>query len=73
VNNFVEGSVVVAGSGQSGCVIQTGKDMWILLLNGDIWIGPPHTVRFPQDEADLAACPLDVDRLEKRIANLERE
>ena len=73
MNNFVEGSVVICGSAQSGTVIQTGRDVWVLVLNGDIWVGPSHQCRFPQDQSDLDAAPLNVDRLEKRITNLERE
>lgn len=73
MNNFVDGSVVICGSGQSGTVIQTGKDMWILLLNGDIWIGPTHTVRFPQDQADLDAAQLNVDRLVTRVIIHDKE
>lgn len=68
MGEFVEGSVVISGTGQSGSVIQiSGKEIWILLQNHDIWVGDSHQVRFPQDAADLAACPLNVDRIEKKI------
>lgn len=73
MNNFVDGSVIICGSGQSGCITQMGKDIWVLLLNGDIWIGPAHQCRFPQDAEDLAACPLSVDRLENRITHFDKE
>lgn len=67
MSECVLGDVLICGSGQSGTVIQICGELWILLLNGDIWIGPSNQCRFPQDEADLAACPLNVERLEKPI------
>lgn len=66
MDSFEEGSVVICGSGQSGSIVQMGKDMWVLLLNNDIWIGSSHQCRFPQDEEDLKNCPLDVERFEER-------
>ena len=66
-SSFQEGQVVICGSTQAGTI--TGKDgsnLWILLNNGDIWVGPYHQCRYPQDEADLAAAPLNVDRLESK-------
>jgi hypothetical protein len=68
-SSFHEGGVVICGSGQAGSIVEVdGSNVWILLNNGDIWVGPFHQCRYPQDEADLAACPLNVERLEsKRI------
>ncbi len=66
MNEFVEGSVIICGSGQSGSVIQICGDIWILLLNNDIWIGPSNMCRFPQYEEDLKNCPLEVERFEAR-------
>ena len=70
-SSFHEGLVLICGSGQAGSVVQIdGSNLWVLLNNGDIWVGPQHQCRTPQDEADLAACPLNVERLEvKRIIN----
>ncbi|HEY5235472.1 MAG TPA: hypothetical protein VIJ14_04780 [Rhabdochlamydiaceae bacterium] len=65
-NSFQEGSVVICGSTQSGSVVQMGKDIWVLLLNNDIWIGPAHQCRIPQDDEDLKNCPLEVERFEAR-------
>ena len=74
MNNFVEGSVVICGSSQAGSVVQlTNKDIWVLLRNGDIWIGSSHHCRFPQDQADLDTAPIDVDRLEVRPVTRIRE
>lgn len=66
---FKEGDVVICVTSQAGTLAQiTGKDVWIILRNGDIWTGPVHDVRFPQDQADLDACPVDVEREEaKRV------
>jgi hypothetical protein len=40
--------------------------VWVLLTNGDIWCGNPRDIRFPQDENDLKACVLEVDRFLNR-------
>jgi hypothetical protein len=63
------GQVVIVDSGQAGTVCEdAGGQLWVLLANLDVWVGPPSMCRIPQDEADLAACPLNVERLEsKRI------
>jgi hypothetical protein len=67
--SFKEGSVVICGTAQSGCIVdKVGDDVIVLLLNGDLWYGSVKLCRFPQDDADLAACPLDVDRFEERDA-----
>lgn len=67
MKEFVEGEVIVVGTTQAGSVVQVdGSNIWVLLNNGDIWIGPFHQCRYPQDEADLAACPIEVERFEER-------
>jgi len=66
MNEFVEGSVVIVGTGQSGCVVQLKPEVWVLLLNNDIWIGPASQCMFPQDEEHLKNCPLEVERFEVR-------
>ena len=40
------------------------NEFGVLILDehGDIWIGTKNLIRYPQDAADLAACPLNVDR-----------
>jgi preprotein translocase subunit YajC len=73
MSNFESGNVVIVNSGQAGTIVQiTGKEVWVLLANGDVWTGVSHQLIFPQDEAHLAACPLNVERLEaKRIIRSE--
>lgn len=67
MNEFIDGNVVICDTGQAGSICQiSGRDIWVLLRNGDIWIGQTNRVRFPQDQADLDAAPVDVDRLETK-------
>ncbi len=66
MNNIDEGSVVICSTTQAGTVIQAGSEVWVLLANGDIWTGPAHGLREPQDQADLDACPLEVERFVER-------
>ena len=64
---FKEGDVVIYLTGQAGTVTQiTGQDVWILLRNADIKVGFIREIRFPQDQADLDACPIDVERVEPK-------
>lgn len=65
--SFEEGSVVICSTGQAGTLTQViGGDVWVLLANKDLWVGTTTQIRYPQDRADLDACPLEVERLEKR-------
>jgi hypothetical protein len=74
MNEFVEGVVVIVGSGQAGTIVEvTGRDIWVLLRNGDVWVGPVNQCRLPQDQADLDSAPLNVERLEKRPELRERD
>ncbi len=75
MDNFVEGSVAITcDTGQSGCVIQLdGSKAYVLLKNNDLWHGLVKQLRQPQDEADLASCPLNVDRVEKPIIFRDRD
>ena len=57
-----EGSVVIVSTGQAGTITHIDTQAQVLLANGDLWHGPEHGCRFPQDQADLDACPLEVDR-----------
>jgi hypothetical protein len=66
MNDFKDGDVVIVNSGQAGTLIQTGKNVWVFLRNGNIWVGPIHNIRLPQDQADLDSCPLDVPREEEK-------
>ena len=70
---FIEGDVVICGSGQAGTVIQSGRDVWVFLRNGDVWTGPAHQIRFPQDQADLDAAPINVERLEAKRVIQDRD
>jgi len=68
MNEFVEGDVVIVSTGQCGSVIDSYKrEVWVLLRNNDIWVGSTGQIRYPQDEADESACPLDVERIEAKI------
>jgi hypothetical protein len=73
MSDFEEGVVVVVSSGQAGTIVEVnGRDIWALLRNNDIWVGPMNQIRLPQGEEDLAACPIDVERLEKKfVPNME--
>lgn len=67
MNDINEGSVVIVNSGQIGTVVQLSGDAWVLLSNGNIWIGNPNMTHIPQsqEEIDLAAA-LNLDRFEGR-------
>lgn len=70
--DFEEGDVVICGSGQAGTIAQIcGRSVWVLLRNGNIWIGSMGQIRIPQDEADLEACPIEVERIEPKIVYRE--
>jgi len=74
MSSFNDGDVVICGTGQSGTIIQLdGSESWVFLLNGDIWVGAIHQIRFPQDAEDLIACPLNVDRLEKPLVRVDKQ
>jgi hypothetical protein len=67
MGSFKNGLVVICATSQAGTVIQiTGKEVWVLLRNNDVWVGTDHDIRLPQDQADLDACPIDVGRLEQK-------
>ena len=61
-----EGSVVIVATGQAGTVIQTGKYLWVLLANGDVWVGSFKQALPPQSPEHLAACPMEVERFVER-------
>lgn len=63
MKDFVEGDVVIVVTGQAGTLVNFSQDSWVLLANHDIWVGPKHNIRFPQDQADLDACIFNVERL----------
>lgn len=63
---MIEGDVVIVGTGQAGSIIHIGNDIWVLLANANLWIGPSHQVRFPQSQEDLDSCPKEVDRFTQR-------
>ena len=64
MNDFRDGEIVIVATSQAGTMVLNDKtNCWVLLANGDIWTGAPHDVRYPQDDADLAACPLNFQRL----------
>ncbi len=67
------GDVVIVGTGQAGTVDELADDIWVLLRNGDIWVGPYHKARHPQSQEDLDMCPIDVERLEAKRAPINRK
>lgn len=72
MDDFEVGNVMICSTGQAGTIIEKIKrDVWILLRNGDIWIGPIGMCRLPQDEVDLNSCPIEVERLEPKIIRRE--
>jgi hypothetical protein len=72
MDEFIEGTVIVVATGQAGTVIANIKrDVWVLLRNNDIWVGPTNHTRKPQDEADLASCPVEIERLEPKMVRRE--
>ena len=68
MNDFMVGEVTICNTGQAGTITDIiRREVWVLLRNNDIWGGPLSHIRKPQDEADLSACPIDVERLEPKI------
>ena len=73
MRSFEENDVLIVKTQQAGTVVQVnGKDIWLLLRNNDVWVGPSHDARFPQDQADLDACKVDVERLEVKRTPADR-
>lgn len=67
MTDFEEGSVVIVQATlQIGTIVQLDQGAWVLLANGDIWVGSERGLRFPQDQADIDACVLNVDKFEGR-------
>jgi hypothetical protein len=63
---LIEGSVVICDSGQAGTLTHLDRaEACVLLRNGELWHGIVNRLRKPQDDADLAACPIDVERVVK--------
>jgi len=61
------GDVVICETTQAGTIVQKDKeDTWVLLRNGDIWVGLSYNCRLPQSKEDLDACPINVKRLESK-------
>lgn len=66
------GDVVVCPTGQAGTVDEVlGSDTWVILRNGNIWVGPTKYLRLPQGTDDLDSCPVEVDRPEPKIEKTE--
>ena len=58
-----EGSVVICDTAQSGCVTHLdGSEASVLLLNLEMWHGMTNRLRLPQNQEDLNACPLNVEK-----------
>lgn len=66
MNEFVEGDVVIVGTGQAGTVVALGPQLSVLLANGDMWHGPANMTRLPQDQDDLDAAPREIDKFKNR-------
>ena len=68
MNKFKAGDVVICSTSQAGTIIDlAGRDASVLLANGEMWHGLDSQMRHPQDEADLAAAPFNVERKEPKI------
>lgn len=66
-NEALEGTVVIIPTGQAGSIVNCGpNDIWVLLRNGDIWVGSAKLAYEPQSAEELALAPLEVDRFEFR-------
>ena len=73
MKDFIEGEVVICGTGQAGSIIEVdGTNVWVFLANADIWVGPFHQCRYPQDQADLDAAPFNVERFEERERKIRK-
>lgn len=59
-----EGSVVLlCSTGQAGTIISvSNENAFVLLRNGDIWVGPTNQLRLPQSTEELEFAPIDVER-----------
>lgn len=65
-NFFKEGSVVICDTGQAGTVTHLdGSDASVLLRNSEMWHGMVNRLRAPQSQADLDACPIEVEKTPK--------
>lgn len=65
---FKQGEVIICSTGQAGTAVEVyGRNLMVLLANGEMWYGLDSQTRHPQDEADLAQCPLNVERIEPKI------
>ncbi len=74
MGNFNDGDVIICSSGQAGTIAEIiGKDAWVLLANRDIWVGSLSQCRYPQDQADLDAAPLHVERTPAKMVRPERD
>lgn len=61
-----EGDVVIVGdTGQVGTLTYIGGpgQTQVLLRNGDVWTGDLNRLRLPQDQAEVDAAPLNVERV----------
>lgn len=62
------GMVVICPSLQAGTVDEImGSDAWVILRNGNIWVGPTHFLVIPQSPEHLDSCPIEVERPEAKI------
>jgi hypothetical protein len=73
MNDFAEGVVVICNdTGQAGTIVEDeGRDVWVLLRNSNIWTGSKSMIRLPQNQEDLDACPIDVERVEPKVKRRE--
>lgn len=72
--DFIDGDVVLCGSGQAGTIIMVLKDVvHVLLRNGNIWTGSITQCRFPQSQEDLDCAPLEVERIAPKPKKAKRD
>jgi hypothetical protein len=74
MNEYKEGDVVICSTTQAGTVFSIyQKTVGVILANNDIWVGPIHDLRHPQDQADLDSRPLNVERFEPKLIPVNRD
>lgn len=67
-----EGDVVIVSTSQPGTLCGLiGTQATVFLTNGDMWYGSVNQIRHPQDQADLDAAPINIDRfaVREKISN----
>jgi len=63
MSKFKAGDVVIVSTRQAGTVwFDDGREVAVLLANGDYWYGDPEDCRKPAHPDELKACVLNVPK-----------